>query len=163
MKFRIWKSLTFFIGLILFIAAFGVSFFYVMMGKIVGFSGLAQYGMLLSDSEFWLSLLNTTYFVIATVPLSLFISLFIAILLNQKIRALGFYRTIYFLPVVTSLVAVSMVWMPRSRAAFTQARVRSTSTLDPKVSHEPYDRTLTLTPVRPRRRYSISIVLLLRR
>jgi multiple sugar transport system permease protein len=92
------------------IAAFGVSFFYVMMGKIVGFSGLAQYGMLLSDSEFWLALLNTTYFVVGTVPVSLFLSLLIAILLNQKIRALGLYRTIYFLPVVTSLVAVAIVW-----------------------------------------------------
>jgi len=92
------------------IAAFGVSFFYVMMGKIVGFAGAAQYGMLLSDSEFWNSLLNTTYFVIGTVPVSLFLSLFIAILLNQKIKALGLYRTIYFLPVVTSMVAVAIVW-----------------------------------------------------
>jgi multiple sugar transport system permease protein len=92
------------------VAAFGVSFFYVMMGKIVGFAGLAQYGMLLSDSEFWLSLLNTSYFVIGTVPVSLFLSLLIAILLNQKIKALGLYRTVYFLPVVTSLVAVAIVW-----------------------------------------------------
>ena len=92
------------------IAAFGVSFFYVMMGKIVGFAGAAQYGMLLSDSEFWNSLLNTTYFVIGTVPVSLFVSLLIAILLNQKIKALGLYRTVYFLPVVTSMVAVAIVW-----------------------------------------------------
>jgi multiple sugar transport system permease protein len=92
------------------VAAFAVSFYYVMMGKIVGFSGLSQYGMLLSDSEFWNSLLNTSYFVIGTVPVSLFLSLFIAILLNQKIKALGLYRTIYFLPVVTSLVAVAIVW-----------------------------------------------------
>ena len=92
------------------LAAFGVSFFYVMMGKIVGFAGAAQYGMLLSDSEFWNSLLNTTYFVVGTVPVSLFLSLFIAILLNQKIKALGLYRTIYFLPVVTSMVAVAIVW-----------------------------------------------------
>jgi multiple sugar transport system permease protein len=92
------------------IAAFGVSFFYVMMGKIVGFAGAAQYGMLLSDSEFWNSLLNTTYFVIGTVPVSLFVSLLIAVLLNQKIKALGLYRTIYFLPVVTSMVAVAIVW-----------------------------------------------------
>jgi multiple sugar transport system permease protein len=91
-------------------AAFGVSFFYVMMGKIVGFAGAAQYAMLLSDSEFWNSLLNTSYFVIGTVPVSLFISLLIAILLNQKIKALGLYRTIYFLPVVTSMVAVAIVW-----------------------------------------------------
>jgi multiple sugar transport system permease protein len=92
------------------LAAFGVSFFYVMMGKIVGFAGAAQYAMLLSDSEFWNSLLNTTYFVIGTVPVSLFVSLLIAILLNQKIKALGLYRTIYFLPVVTSMVAVAIVW-----------------------------------------------------
>ncbi len=92
------------------IAAFAVSFYYVMMGKIVGFSGLSQYWMLLSDSEFWNALVNTSYFVIGTVPVSLFLSLFIAVLLNQKIRALGAYRTVYFLPVVTSLVAVAIVW-----------------------------------------------------
>jgi multiple sugar transport system permease protein len=92
------------------IAAFGVSFYYVMMGKIVGFAGVSQYLMLLSDSEFWNALLNTSYFVIGTVPVSLFVSLFVAILLNQKIKALGVYRTVYFLPVVTSLVAVAIVW-----------------------------------------------------
>ncbi len=92
------------------LTAFGVSFYYVMMGKIVGFAGLSQYRMLLSDPEFWNAFINTCYFVIGTVPVSLIVSLFIAILLNQKIRALGLYRTIYFLPVVTSLVAVSMVW-----------------------------------------------------
>ena len=92
------------------LAAFAVSFYYVMMGKIVGFAGLAQYAMLFRDPEFWNALLNTSYFVIGTVPLSLFVSLFIANLLNQKIKGLGVYRTLYFLPVVTSLVAVAMVW-----------------------------------------------------
>jgi len=92
------------------VAAFGVSFYYVMMGKIVGFSGLSQYRMLFSDGEFWRSLVNTSYFVVGTVPVSLFVSLLIAIMLNQKIKALGLYRTIYFLPVVTSLVAIAMVW-----------------------------------------------------
>lgn len=92
------------------IAAFAVSFYYVMMGKIVGFAGVSQYFMLLSDSEFWNALLNTTYFVIGTVPVSLFVSLFIAIMLNQKVKALGLYRTVYFLPVVTSMVAVAIVW-----------------------------------------------------
>jgi len=92
------------------VAAFGISFYYVMMGKIVGFAGLSQYRMLFSDSEFWRSLVNTIYFVIGTVPVSLFASLLLAILLNQKIKALGFYRTVYFLPVVTSMVAIAMVW-----------------------------------------------------
>ena len=38
------------------------------------------------------------------------VSLLIAVLLNQKIRGLGVYRTIYYLPVVTSIIAVSVVW-----------------------------------------------------
>jgi multiple sugar transport system permease protein len=92
------------------VAAFGVSFYYVMMGKVVGFASISQYRMLFSDAEFWRSLVNTTYFVIGTVPVSLFASLILAILLNQKIKALGFYRTVYFLPVVTSMVAIAMVW-----------------------------------------------------
>jgi multiple sugar transport system permease protein len=103
-------SVLFVFRVIPIIAAFGVSFYYVMMGRIVGFAGLSQYKMLFSDGEFWNSLINTTYFVIGTVPVSLFLSLFIAILLNQKIKALGVYRTIYFLPVVTSMVAIAMVW-----------------------------------------------------
>jgi multiple sugar transport system permease protein len=92
------------------VAAFGISFYYVMMGKVVGFASVAQYRMLFSDGEFWRSLVNTVYFVIGTVPVSLFASLILAILLNQKIKALGFYRTVYFLPVVTSMVAIAMVW-----------------------------------------------------
>ncbi|MEO0132055.1 MAG: sugar ABC transporter permease [candidate division WOR-3 bacterium] len=74
------------------------------------FVGLGNYLQVLSDSMFWRSLLNTFWYVIFTVPIMLFLSLFIAVLLNQKIRALGLYRTIYYLPVVTSIVAVSIVW-----------------------------------------------------
>jgi multiple sugar transport system permease protein len=53
---------------------------------------------------------NTVWFVAGTVPLSIVSSLFFAILLRRGVAALGLYRTIYFLPVVTSFVAVSMVW-----------------------------------------------------
>jgi len=74
------------------------------------FLGLGQYRALIHDPIFWKSLLNTLYFVLGTMPTSLLISLFFAVLLNQKIRAMGTYRTTFFLPVITSLVAVSMVW-----------------------------------------------------
>ncbi|MCS7257897.1 MAG: sugar ABC transporter permease [candidate division WOR-3 bacterium] len=74
------------------------------------FLGFNNYLQVLSDPMFWRSLLNTFWYVIFTVPAMLFLSLFIAVLLNQKIRALGFYRTLYYLPVVTSIVAVSIVW-----------------------------------------------------
>jgi multiple sugar transport system permease protein len=74
------------------------------------FVGLGNYAAVLRDPVFWQSLLNTGWYVLFEVPLILLASLFIAILLNQKIRGLGVYRTIYYLPVVTSIVAVSVVW-----------------------------------------------------
>jgi len=91
-------------------SAFLVSFFDVKMGRLRGFIGLAHYTKLLTDPTFWSSLGTTAYYVVGVVPLSLFLALLVAVLLNQRIRALGFYRTVYFLPVVTSLVAVSVVW-----------------------------------------------------
>ena len=69
-----------------------------------------NYFKLLDDKLFWKSLANTFFFAVGTVPVGLFLAMYIAILLNQKIKALDWYRTIYFMPVVTSLVAISMVW-----------------------------------------------------
>jgi len=74
------------------------------------FLGLGNYLAVLKDPVFYKSLLNTGWYVLFEVPTTLFLSLFIALLLNQKIRGLGIYRTIYYLPVVTSIVAVSVVW-----------------------------------------------------
>ncbi len=91
-------------------SAFFLSFFDVRMGRIRGFVGLAHYAQLWKDPSFWNSLGTTAYYVAGVVPVSLFLALLAAVLLNKKIRALGFYRTVYFLPVVTSLVAISMVW-----------------------------------------------------
>lgn len=74
------------------------------------FVGLGNYLAVLKDPIFYQSLLNTGWYVIFEVPLTIILSLGIALLLNQKIRGLGFYRTVYYLPVVTSIVAVSVVW-----------------------------------------------------
>ncbi len=74
------------------------------------FVGLGNYIAVLQDSVFWKSLLNTGWYMAFSVPVQLYLSLFIAVLLNQKIKGLGAYRTIYYLPVVTSIVAVSIVW-----------------------------------------------------
>jgi len=91
------------------VSSFYISFF--RWGLIRGpFLGLGNYGRMLQDPKFWQSLINTIYFVVGMVPASLFLSLFIAVLLSKKIKAMGVFRTTYFLPVVTSLVAVSMVW-----------------------------------------------------
>ncbi len=74
------------------------------------FVGFGNYLAVLQDPVFWKSLLNTGWYMALEVPATLVLSLVIAVLLNQKIRALGVYRTIYYLPVVTSIVAVSVVW-----------------------------------------------------
>ncbi len=74
------------------------------------FVGFANYVALLKDSDFITSLINTVYYVIGTVPTSMAVALFVAILLNQKIRGLAWYRTVYFLPVITAANAVAIIW-----------------------------------------------------
>lgn len=74
------------------------------------FVGLKNYQRLGSDTVFWQALKNTWLYVIATVPLSLIISLSIALGLQRLTRFVGFYRVLYFVPYITSLVAVSWVW-----------------------------------------------------
>jgi multiple sugar transport system permease protein len=75
------------------------------------FVGIANYRALLGDARFWLAVRNTAYFVLAGGPLSIALSLGAALLLDAKaVRWKPFFRTVLFLPVVTTLVAVAIVW-----------------------------------------------------
>jgi multiple sugar transport system permease protein len=75
------------------------------------FAGLANYRRLLDEPVFWTALRNTAYFVVLGAPLSVATSLGAALLLNHRlVRFKGVFRTLYFLPVVTTLVAVAVVW-----------------------------------------------------
>ncbi|MEW6701250.1 MAG: sugar ABC transporter permease [Bacteroidota bacterium] len=75
------------------------------------FVGLKNYSNLLNDPLFWTALKNTFYFVAVGGPLSVAASLGAALLLNSKfIKYKSAFRLVYFLPVVTTLVAVSIVW-----------------------------------------------------
>lgn len=75
------------------------------------FIGFENYTRLLAEPLFWKALGNTLYFVVLGVPLSLGLSLATALLVNSKLaRWRGFFRTVYFAPVVTTLVAVAVVW-----------------------------------------------------
>ena len=75
------------------------------------FIGLENYAALLGDSIFWKALVNTFYFAVVGGPLTIAISLAAAILLQARlVRFKGLFRTIYFAPVVTTLVAVAVVW-----------------------------------------------------
>ncbi len=75
------------------------------------FVGLGNYLRLLNDPLFWTALKNTFYFVLVGGPLSVAVSLGAALLVNARlVRFKGLFRTIYFAPVVTTLVAVAVVW-----------------------------------------------------
>ncbi|WP_017414304.1 carbohydrate ABC transporter permease [Clostridium tunisiense] len=72
--------------------------------------GLDNYAYVLKDPEFYLALKNTFLYVIISVPLSIGIALIFALILNSNIKFKKFFRTIYFIPFVTSTVAISVVW-----------------------------------------------------
>jgi len=75
------------------------------------FAGLKNYLQLLDDPLFWKAMLNTFYYVLVGGPLSIAASLATALLLNSKlVRFRSFFQTIYFAPVVTTLVAVAVIW-----------------------------------------------------
>jgi multiple sugar transport system permease protein len=73
--------------------------------------GAANYQDVFEDELFWRALWNTTTYTVWSIPLSMGIGLALALLLNQKLRGLGLYRTVYYVPVVTSMVAVAMIWL----------------------------------------------------
>ncbi|NUO76114.1 sugar ABC transporter permease [Lysobacter sp. 5GHs7-4] len=75
------------------------------------FVGLDNYWNLLQNPLFWRALGNTFYFVLVGVPLSIAVSLGAALLLHSKLGYLKpFFRTAYFAPVVTTVVAVAVIW-----------------------------------------------------
>ena len=74
------------------------------------FVGLDNYSQLMQDSVFRKVLGNTFFYAVTIVPLQLIIGLVMAVALNQGIRGLELYRVIYFMPVVTNIVAVAIVF-----------------------------------------------------
>ncbi|MBP1649463.1 MAG: ABC-type sugar transport system permease subunit [Bacteroidetes bacterium] len=75
------------------------------------FIGLKNYLQLVQDPVFWKALKNTLYFLLLGGPLSIAVSLAAALMLQSKlVRFKGIFRTAYFAPVVTTLVAVAVVW-----------------------------------------------------
>ena len=92
------------------ICAFALGFLKWDGNNPIEFAGLENFKQLAGDSMFWASLKNTIIYCIGTVPLTLVASLALAIVLSQKVRARGFFRTVAFFPYVASLVAITAVW-----------------------------------------------------
>lgn len=75
------------------------------------FVGLENYAVrMVKDDQFWLSLGHTANFALLTVPLSIVAGLSLALITNQALRFISFYRAAFFAPVITSAVAVALIW-----------------------------------------------------
>jgi multiple sugar transport system permease protein len=74
------------------------------------FVGLGNFTRLLADAEFWAALRHTLTFIVGYLPLVLVLGLAVALALNAPLRGIGFIRTAFFLPVVSSWVAVALLW-----------------------------------------------------
>ena len=105
--------LLFFFGFVvypMFMCIF-TSFFDATMGREDIFIGLSNYKELFSDPVFWIALKNTLIIVIVSVPVTCAFSLWIATLISKMpVAATSAFRCIFYLPVVTGSVAVTMVW-----------------------------------------------------
>lgn len=112
----------------LFVAPFIIGFVVFMLGPMLfsfigsftdynltskmNFIGLGNFRrMFLEDQLFWKSLYNTLYFTIFNVPMTTVFSIFLAVILNQKLKGIRVFRTIFFLPSILSGVAVYILWM----------------------------------------------------
>lgn len=103
------------IGLILFrlgpiIAAFIISFTRWNVRTDPVFVGFGNYQELFTNDTFWLVLKNTLIFAAVYVPGAIILALVLALLVNQKLKGIAFFRGLYFMPYITSMVAVAMVW-----------------------------------------------------
>ncbi len=74
------------------------------------FVGLRNWADLFKDDLLWRAVLQTLYYAVASVAGATILSIALALALNQRLKSIGFYRTVFFLPAVTSLVAIAMVW-----------------------------------------------------
>lgn len=88
--------------------------------SLVGKSEITRYGedleqgtikvLLAGDPSFWRSLTNTLFFAIVVVPVQGGFALLLALLVNSRLKGRNFFRTVYFIPTVTSMVVISMLW-----------------------------------------------------
>jgi multiple sugar transport system permease protein len=73
--------------------------------------GLANFRNLLTDGRFLSGLYNTAYYALFAVPLGTFFGILLAMLLNMKVKGLSIWRTIFYLPSITPVVATALVWL----------------------------------------------------
>jgi multiple sugar transport system permease protein len=115
-KFSLWLMMTpTLIGLVFgvlgsIVATLALSFTFWDLLTPPKWAGIANYCALFTDTKLYSSLTNTFIFSLLYVPAVVILSLLVAVLLNRKIRGVTIFRTIFFLPAVTSAVATALVW-----------------------------------------------------
>jgi multiple sugar transport system permease protein len=77
----------------------------------VQFRGLQNYQVLLQDDIFWRGVQNTVYYAVLWVPLTMALGLFLAVIVNQKLRGQTFFRAAYYFPSIASSVAITILWI----------------------------------------------------
>ncbi len=92
------------------ICSFGLSFAKWDLLNPIQFVGLANYREIFSEALFYKILLNTIVFAFATSVLGVIIPLVLACILNSKVRGSEFYKTAYFLPFITPMIVIGVVW-----------------------------------------------------
>jgi multiple sugar transport system permease protein len=73
--------------------------------------GTSNYEFMVGDKRWWNAMLNSGYYTVLSVPLGMAASLLIALVMNMKLRGVYFFRTLFFMPVISSWVAVSVIWI----------------------------------------------------
>lgn len=100
------------LGLFPIIASFYISFTNYDMISSPRFIGLANYTILFTNDQlFWKSLGNTFYHVAIAIPLGIVVGVSLALLLNNKVKGMSIYRTLFYLPNVVSIVAMTLLWL----------------------------------------------------
>lgn len=74
------------------------------------FIGFGNYQRMFNDHQVWYAVLNTFKYTILVVPLGVFISAILAVLMNNKLKGQNLYRAIYYIPVIATPAAVTMLW-----------------------------------------------------
>lgn len=74
------------------------------------FVGLGQYVDVMRDTRFWQAMWNSVRFVVLSVPAGTIVALLVALLVAQKLRGMAFFRTLFYIPAISSGVAIAMLW-----------------------------------------------------
>lgn len=92
--------------------AFYISLFKANLLKgVQQFVGVENYRFSLTDETFWNAMWNSARYALISVPFGMAVALLVALMVNQKLKGMAIFRTIFYVPAITSGVAIAMLWI----------------------------------------------------